>query len=153
MPAQPRTKAPSPLPERLVAALTRAERELTDRLAGVLAFEGRTVQEARTLALLTDGAGHPMTEIAEHAALSPPTLTRLVDRMVADNLVHRKVDARDRRRVLVYATPRGKRLQRQLDQRLEACQDEILAETGATQATQLIRLLTAIETHQAPSAT
>jgi DNA-binding MarR family transcriptional regulator len=55
--------------------------------------------------------------------------------------------------VLVYATPRGKRLQRQLDQRLEACQDEILAETGATQATQLIRLLTAIETHQAPSAT
>ena len=47
-----------------------------------------------------------MSEIAEFALVPAPSLTRLVDRMATDGLVHRTVDARDRRRVLVHLTPR-----------------------------------------------
>jgi DNA-binding MarR family transcriptional regulator len=41
-----------------------------------------------------------------------PSLTRLVDRMATDGLVHRTVDARDRRRVLVHLTRQGRALHR-----------------------------------------
>lgn len=79
-----------------------------------------------TLSLLADGAGHAMAELAGHGLISPPTLTRLIDSMVADNLVYRKVDERDRRRVLVFATQRGRSLHRRIAARIERSVDDIL---------------------------
>ena len=52
-----------------------------------------------------------MSELAEFTQLPPASLTRLVDGLVADNLVHRKPDPRDRRGVLVHITERGLALQ------------------------------------------
>jgi DNA-binding MarR family transcriptional regulator len=49
-----------------------------------------------------------MTEIAEFALLQAPTLTKVVDRMVSANLVLRRPDEVDRRRVLVFASDRGR---------------------------------------------
>lgn len=112
--------------ERLAALLARAERDLTLRIAASLQAEGCAVDRWRALSLLADGAGHPMVELAEHTLLSPPTLTRLVDGMVADNLVHRRVDDRDRRRVLVFVTQRGQTLHRRIALRIERQWDEIL---------------------------
>lgn len=140
----PPNRTPRALSEQLASALTRAERGLTRRLAAVLALEGRTVEESRALTLLADGGGHPMAELAKYLLLPSPTVTRLVDRMVADNLAHRKVDERDRRRVLVYATARGHRLQRKLERLLHASQDEIVADP--TGAERLLELLVALET-------
>lgn len=127
--------------DRLAAALTRAERGVTGRLAAILALEGVSIEEWRALALLSDGEGHPMAELAEYVFLPSPTVTRLVDRMVADNLVHRKVDKRDRRRVLVFATARGRRLQRKLDRILQTGQHEIVAD-----ADEVVRLLELLDT-------
>lgn len=112
--------------ERLAALLARAERDLALRIAAALEMEGCAVDRWRALSLLADGAGHPMVELAEHTLLSPPTLTRLVDGMVADNLVHRRVDDRDRRRVLVFVTQRGQGLHRRIALRIERQWDDIL---------------------------
>jgi DNA-binding MarR family transcriptional regulator len=131
------------LSDRLAAALTRAERGVTGRLAAMLALEGVSIEEWRALALLSDGEGHPMAELAEYVFMTSPTVTRLIDRMVADNLVHRKVDAHDRRRVLVFATARGRRLQRKLDRILHAGDDEIVADVD--DAARLLELLDALE--------
>ncbi|WP_242901987.1 MarR family winged helix-turn-helix transcriptional regulator [Actinomadura terrae] len=88
--------------------LALVDRRVAARLTAVLAEAGRGLDEWRVLGLLADGRGHAMTEVAEHAMLPPPTLTKLVDRMVSANLVHRRVDDGDRRRVLVFLTPRGR---------------------------------------------
>lgn len=48
-----------------------------------------------------------MSQIAEATLLAGASLTRLIDAMISDNLVHRKVDDTDRRRVLVFPTRRG----------------------------------------------
>lgn len=96
----------------LAQALSRAERRLTGRLAEALEQHGCSVEQWRILALLADGEGHPMTEIAEFALVPAPSLTRLVDRMATDGLVHRTVDTRDRRRVLVHLTRQGNELHR-----------------------------------------
>ncbi len=61
-----------------------------------------------------------MSELAEFTQLPPASLTRLVDGMVADNLVHRKPDPRDRRGVLVHLTERGLALQARLSERIGA---------------------------------
>jgi DNA-binding MarR family transcriptional regulator len=112
--------------QRLAVLLGRAERDLTLRIGAALGEEGRAVERWHALSLLADGTGHTMAELAEHSLLSPPTLTRLIDAMVADNLVYRKVDERDRRRVLVFATRRGDSLHQRIVALIERRRNDIL---------------------------
>jgi DNA-binding MarR family transcriptional regulator len=114
---------PSPTPRRpddLVQLLTRAERLATRRLQGVLEAEGCSLDAWRVLASLSDGEGHHMTGLAEGAFLPPPTLTKLVDQLVDQNLVHRRVDPSDRRRVLAHLTPRGRAYWQRVDRAVRA---------------------------------
>ncbi|MFH9009479.1 MarR family winged helix-turn-helix transcriptional regulator [Streptomyces afghaniensis] len=114
---------PTPTPRRpddLVQLLTRAERLAARRLQAVLEKEGCSLDAWRALALLSDGEGHHMTAIAEAAFLPPPTLTKLVDQLVDQNLVHRRVDPFDRRRVLAHLTPRGREYWQRLDRAVRA---------------------------------
>lgn len=128
--------------QRLVQLLSQAERGVTRQLSRVLEDEGCTVERWRTLELLADGASYSMSEIAEFALLPAPTLTRLIDRMVADNLAYRKADPQDRRRVLVHITRRGRVLQKRLAGRIEGSQTAILAEADPDDVAQLAALLT-----------
>ena len=128
--------------QRLAQLLSQAERGVTRQLGRVLEEEDCTVEQWRTLVLLADGVSHPMSDIAEFALLSPPTLTRLIDRMVADNLAYRKGDPRDRRRMLIHITPRGRALQKRLAGRIESSQGAILAEADPDDVAQLAALLT-----------
>jgi DNA-binding MarR family transcriptional regulator len=59
------------------------------------------------LSALAAVPGRPMHEIAESAMLLSSSLTKLVDRMVADNLVYRRGDVTDRRRIMLFPTARG----------------------------------------------
>jgi DNA-binding MarR family transcriptional regulator len=88
------------------------DRMVTKHLAGL------SVRQWHVLATLEGGVGKPMTALAEVTLLPGPSLTRLVDGMVDDNLVLRKADVIDRRRVLVYQTKRGGSLYRQIRERL-----------------------------------
>jgi DNA-binding MarR family transcriptional regulator len=106
-----------------------AERRLTRRLSTLLSQHDCTVERWRALSLLAHGESHRMSELAEFTQLPPASLTRLIDGMVADNLVHRKPDPRDRRGILVHLTERGLALQAQLsaliaDERLLGDVDE-----------------------------
>ena len=100
--------------EDLAHLLSQAERRVTERLSAALEAEGLTLAQWWVLTLLSDGAGHPMAEAAEFAMLPAPTLTKVVDRMVSLNLVYRRPDLRDRRRVLIYSSARGRRLHQRL---------------------------------------
>ncbi|MGC4812768.1 MarR family winged helix-turn-helix transcriptional regulator [Micromonospora sp. DT228] len=117
-------------PADLLRSLTRAERLLSRRLGAVLADDALTIEAWRVLCLLADGQGHPMTEVAAEASLPPGTLTKLVDQLVDRNLVFRRIDPIDRRRIRAYLTARGRREHDRLDQRVRAS----LAELGITQA-------------------
>jgi DNA-binding MarR family transcriptional regulator len=136
-----RASAPAVATQRLVQLLSRAERRVTRQLGRVLEEEGCSVEEWRALVLLADGVSHSMSEVAESALLPAPTLTRLIDRMVADNLAYRTADPRDRRRVLVHITPRGRALQKRLAERIESSQGAILAEADPDDVAQLAALL------------
>jgi DNA-binding MarR family transcriptional regulator len=95
---------------------------LLDRAAGrvsaavqkVLRDSGLTLERWRILDLLAGRDGMTMSEIANAVVVTGPTLTRIVDDLATKALVHREVDAHDRRRVLVHLTPRGEQLRSSL---------------------------------------
>jgi DNA-binding MarR family transcriptional regulator len=89
--------------------LSLVERTLTGRLEEALRTCGASLDQWRILRLLADRGGCPMTVVADHVLLLMPKLSKLVDRMVAANLVHRRSDPQDRRRVLIVVSERGRR--------------------------------------------
>jgi DNA-binding MarR family transcriptional regulator len=136
-----RGSTPAAALQRLAQLLSQAERRVTRQLGRVLEEEGCSVEQWRALVLLADEVSHSMSEVAEFALLPAPTLTRLIDRMVADNLAYRTVDPQDRRRVLVHITSRGRSLQKRLAGRIERSQAAILAEADPDDVAQLAALL------------
>jgi DNA-binding MarR family transcriptional regulator len=127
--------------EDLAHLLSQAERRVTGRLSAALEAEGLTLAQWRVLSLLSDGAGHTMTEAAEFAMLPAPTLTKVVDRMVSLNLVYRRPDLRDRRRVLIYSAARGRRLHQRLARDLGPAVRVLDDLADGRDAVQLTRLL------------
>ncbi|MFL6111854.1 MAG: MarR family winged helix-turn-helix transcriptional regulator [Catenulispora sp.] len=111
----------------LAHLLSHAERRLNRRLTALLAEEGCSIEQWRVMSLTADGTGHPMTEIADHALMPAPSLTKLVDRMVADNLVYRRADPADRRRVLLHLSARGRILHDRAAHRVYTEQARLLA--------------------------
>src|SRR5687768_2411434 len=91
----PGSRMPTPPPRQaqdLMQLLTRAERLAARRLQSVLDEGGCSLDAWRVLSLLSDGEGHSMSAVAEAAFLPPATLTKLVDHLVDQNLVYRRVD-------------------------------------------------------------
>lgn len=84
------------------------ERAVTQRLDDALKTHGSGIDQWRILSLLVERGGCPMNVVADHALLLAPKLSKLVDRMVSANLVVRRADDQDRRRVLIVASPRGR---------------------------------------------
>lgn len=117
------SSVPSPA---LAHLLSHAERRLGLRMTAVLAEENCSLEQWRVLSVIADGKGHPMTEIADQVLMPAPSLTKLVDRMVADNLVYRRPDSADRRRVLLHLTARGRTLHQRAADRLLADQTRLL---------------------------
>ena len=111
MAAAPERSAPersTPDGDESVRLLSLAERAVTSRLDEALRAHGAGIDQWRILSLLVERGGCPMHVVADHAMLLAPKLSKLVDRMVSANLVLRRTDEHDRRRVLIAATPRGR---------------------------------------------
>ena len=129
-------------PSHLSLLLERANRAVGDHLVRSIGLEGITPDHFRVLRHLADELGHPMGEIAERLEMNPPTLTKLIDRMVGKSLVQRAADPEDSRRVLVYATDAGVELLQELQQRIDRHQAALGNLLGERNARQLERLLT-----------
>ena len=133
--------------------LERAGRVVGVRLDRAFGRDGVTSDHWRVLRLLADGEGHTMGDIAERLQMNPPTLTKLVDRMVGKSLVQRSADPEDSRRVLVYATDAGLALLHELQDKVDQHHAALQSLLGNRNARQLERLLpTLIEGADRPTA-
>lgn len=70
---------------------------------------GLNAADRRCLALVSEGP-RAASEIAAETALTPASVTSLIDRLEARKFVRRRDDPRDRRRVLVEATDKTQKL-------------------------------------------
>jgi MarR family transcriptional regulator for hemolysin len=68
---------------------------------------GLSVPQFRTLTYLQRRPGATLSDIAEHLGLTLPSMSKLIDGLVGQNLVTRKVSPADRRYVTLILTPLG----------------------------------------------
>ena len=125
----------------IVLLLEQAQKRVSRDFDRALADAGATGEQWRVLDKLVDEGGRPIGELAQLLGIHPPTMTKLVDRMVGSGLVQRIVDEADSRRVLIYITDVGLHLFAKLAERAAAFQLKLSSRLGATEASQLTALL------------
>jgi len=91
------------LAARLASISTVLQRHLSRTDAG----EGLTRARLSALALLVLGGPRTLGDLAGAEHVRPPTMTRLIHAMEADDLVTRKPNPDDARSVVIEATPKG----------------------------------------------
>jgi len=95
----------------MIASLNRQlEGELEERLRP----GGVPIEQFRILEVLDAAEPLAMGEIATQSLIEAPTLTKIIDKMVAEGLVYRAPDPNDRRRVLILTAAGGKALFKRL---------------------------------------
>jgi DNA-binding MarR family transcriptional regulator len=125
----------------LALLLAQVTKYVNGQLEDALQATGLTVDQYRVLLQLVDGEGHSMADVADRAVLPPATLTRVVDRLSQLNLVHRRVDAVDRRRVLLYMSHRGGPLLQQVVNEEESVKRELENRLGVVDFNHLLDTL------------
>lgn len=121
--------------------LGRVGHRVARQIERALGADGPNLEQWRVLDLLSDGNGHPMTEIAGHAMVPAPTLTKIVDRLIASALVYRRPDEIDRRRVLVFLSDHGREVHDRLAPEVTRAETEFTEELGGSEYEHLMELL------------
>ena len=89
-----------------------------------------------------DEHGKPlMRDVASHFSITPPAVTLLVDGLVANKMLRRILDPKDRRAIRIALTPKGKQiLTRGLNERVAKLK-EMFSVLNAKEHVELTRIL------------
>lgn len=132
-----------PFSASLPMALLLAREATMRRFRPLLAEHGLTEQQWRVLrALASTDSPIEVTALADRTALLAPSVTRIVARLVDDDVIRRDRVAGDARRSTLALTARGRRLVARIAPRSEAAYADIEAAFGADR---LAALLTELE--------
>jgi DNA-binding MarR family transcriptional regulator len=132
--------------EEAVVGLMRTADVVRRHLAGVIEPEGITAQQYNVLRILrgAGGRGLPTLEIADRMIEQAPGITRMIDRLIAKQLVIRERCAEDRRVVYGAITEEGRRLLARLDDPVQQADRAALRALTAEDLRKLITLLDAV---------
>jgi DNA-binding MarR family transcriptional regulator len=135
-----------PVPEKdlshyLAYLLAAASRNMRMGMTQSIGAQDMTEEHWRILHSLSDERGRSMGELAEEVLMNHPALTKNIDRLVAQGLVHRAADPSDNRKVLVFITDRGMVQTSLLTHGVDAHHSAIEEALGKRKTQQLKRLL------------
>lgn len=90
---------------------------------------------------LMDDPGEDQVTLASRVAFDAATFGSVIGRLEAKAWVRRQPDEHDRRRKLLWVTPEGERVARQMKQAVARAQTRIVKPLSAVEREQLVRLL------------
>ena len=105
---------------------------------------GISVAQCYALQVVGEAGSPKMSELADRLQLKVSTLTRTVDQLVAQDLVSRCDDPRDRRICCVTLTPEGRRILDTINREIIEIEKDVLRRIPAEDREPLIRGLTEI---------
>jgi DNA-binding MarR family transcriptional regulator len=120
----------APLSGYISHSLAAAHREIHTALQQRLKAYGVQLEAWRVMETLDQEPGVTMSALANHVLMNPPTLSKLVDRMVSDNLVHRQVGKRDQRQVNLVLTDLGLKRMTQIRDEVRSEDERIIKVVG-----------------------
>ncbi|MGA9756486.1 MAG: MarR family transcriptional regulator [Desulfobaccales bacterium] len=104
-----------------------------------------SVPQFRVLVFLNRHEGASLSDIAEHLGLTLPSMSKMIDGLVARNLVTRQMDLKDRRRVTLVLTALGRREMQSAYEASESRLAERLAVLTASDRRTIIKAMQVLE--------
>lgn len=127
----------NPFDNHLSYALAAAHRSVSQSLNTRLKKHGIQIEAWRVMECLDIGQKLTMGELAKRALVNPPALSKLVDRMVSDGLVHRQISTTDQRQINLLLTTLGRARMLQIRTDVED-QDKALNDMLETRDSELL---------------
>lgn len=106
--------SPAPFTAGVGYVVRHAHKALSRRLAAELARAGIAFKHYYYLRALFETDGIAQSELSERVGVDPTTVVTVVDTLVRQKLVERRKDPTDRRKALIFLTPKGRALRRPL---------------------------------------
>jgi len=122
----------------LIGVIVRSDPGRLEAWAGL----GLTITQIRVLFILRQSEGLPARALAETLQVTPPTLTRIMDRLVRDRLVTREEDPDDRRLVRHFLTDTASSAVGAIEQQTRERMDKVLSRLSIDQCDMLVEALT-----------
>ncbi|WP_162177919.1 MarR family winged helix-turn-helix transcriptional regulator [Halotalea alkalilenta] len=116
-------------------------RRIEGALSQRLKAEGLSLEHYRILTALVEENGRTMSDLATWAMVDPPTMTKMIDRLVASGFVFRAPDPNDRRKVLVFISDVGRSVYKAAETPAMAFEEELGNVLPAVDRAELTRLL------------
>ena len=132
---------PNPIQNHLSCAPAATNRKVAVSLNTRLRKHGMQIEAWRIPETLETAQRLTMGQLADIVLMNPPTLTKLVDRMVSDGLVHRQVARHNHRQINALATALGRKRMLRIRQEVEGQDAALLASLGRPATEELIELL------------
>jgi len=104
-----------------------------------------SVPQFRVLVYLHRHEGASLSDVAEHMGLTLPSMSKMVDGLVARELVSRRVDPKDRRRVVLAPTALGRTTRQAAHKATESRLAERLAVLSAPERRNIIEAMQALK--------
>src|SRR5919201_5865949 len=142
--ARSSTSRPDGPPASFVSALEEffsAVRRSRARAAREAGAGELTVSQYQLLAALAEGSERPVGELAEAAAVTTPTATRMLDGLVRAGIAERRHSTADRRVVTVRLTAKGRRLMTRKEEVVDAKRRALFHSLNPSERRQVERLL------------
>lgn len=134
--------APHPAPEvPLTRLIAQVHRLIEGSLSAKLKAKGLSLEHFRVLTALAEADGRTMSDLSAWALVDPPTMTKMIDRLVAGGLVYRAPAPDDRRKVLVFISDHGRELQAAGADPARAYEAELMGQLAARDRVELLRIL------------
>ena len=130
-------RAPHDLMHLIGGVNRRLEQQIEERLKPAKT----SIEQYRILDALGTRTGRSMSELAGLVFVDSPTLTKIIDRMVAKADVYRAPDPHDRRKVLIFISEKGSETLAQLQALVAQPEAELAARLPAGDADRLCSLL------------
>ncbi|MFO1146762.1 MAG: MarR family transcriptional regulator [Alsobacter sp.] len=125
----------------LIQLISGVNKRLEQAVGARLKPTGIAVEQYRVLRELERADGRTMGDLAAAVFVDAPTLTKIIDRMIAAGLVYRSPDARDRRKVLILISESGQATLADLKALVEAPEDRLVGPLAPGEIRQLRSLL------------
>ncbi|MFD7713477.1 MarR family winged helix-turn-helix transcriptional regulator, partial [Streptomyces sp. NPDC059786] len=119
--------------------MTSEAAELLEILWGRASTSPVSASQLRVLFILEHNEGINLRSLADALGSTPPSTSRLCDRLQAVGYVERRPSATSRRELRLFLSPRGSSFLRELRSRREAALESVLAQMPASQRTALLR--------------
>jgi DNA-binding MarR family transcriptional regulator len=122
-------------------SLAQAAHAYRVRAGGQLARVGLHSGQESLLKALDDEDGRSMSDLAAVLGVQPPTVTKMISRLAAQDYVERRSSAGDGRQQLVFLTERGRRAISTIDKVWKRIEKEALSEIDDRDRKRLRKLL------------